>query len=661
MPVPVTVPRTRTSVATLPLSGMPCAPSLRHGTLFCLYGKLLTSAPVTSLPSASPQITSTPRRLTPLEAFLKAQRIAQWLENEAATDLDRSGGPQVKPLEDPAYRWAYSATRTGTDSVSMDCEVRGVTLDYTEVKAEERLCRELFRLLRAGRMDEAERICRAAGQPWRAAIIAGGKSCSAVAANGRKGDARRSWRSAVAAMARSRANIPPHERALYGVLAGVMEPALAVATDYESHAWVRITTALDAAFENALGEAAAENIVVSDETLLQMFRECEGASVGHDGVPGEVHAQIREVRSYFSLGEDISVEHLEKLLEALSKLARTGLELKIEWVCRMAAHMCIFLKYAEVLHDVVENTTAMANFEDALQAYPRLVIEKDLDEDARAVEAGTILPARPLVSELAARLLSELLNPENIVSVYADLMCAALRADLRHERAEAQRVGVAPREVDDRRALCLENAGAHFDRETLDKLVLQVVDQVWDSHLLDGPDVATGDADLIETTEDDELAYRAIEFLAHPPFPNCGEAVLRATTAARRFFLYGRHGAARKLVEWFPKLISGQSSQDECVDAVRELDAWRAYMNALARHRDWREYFCSHRPMLCHRMYAQQPSAHPGLCHMRFKLLQVCNWRSSRLRWPGTSASSPSCATPPLKLSARLFCLTVDG
>lgn len=524
----------------------------------------------------------------------KAHLVAQWLEAQAADELDRAGGPRVKPLDDPAYRCAYTAQLKGVRAVSMDFALREEPLDETETKADERLCRELFRLLRAGRLSDAERICRAAGQPWRAAILAGGKRCSAHAANGRRRAGRAAWRNAVGKIARASAALPPHERALYGLLAGVTEPALAVATDYESRAWVRITTALDAACECALS-GTPEGAAIPDEAILQMFRECEGAGIGHSGIPAEVHARLREVRAYFALGNNMSPENLEKLIEALQGLARAGSEHQLEWVCRLAAHKCLFLKLTEMTSAVEENEEVMVNFEDAVAMYPKLVILKDKLEEQKAEQIGAIRKARVLVSELAARELSILGNPTLIVDVYASLMISALIEDLKHEENEGKRVGVPHRKILERRTVCLEKAGNSLDRETLDMLVVSVVQQIWESCMPGDPleDVNFED----KVTKEDELVIRSLEFLMFPAFANFEQAVLRAACAARKFFLAGKKQAARQLVNWFPKDALAQLPPDAPMLATRELDAWRMYMEALSQYDEWRTFYFSLRPI----------------------------------------------------------------
>lgn len=582
----------------------------------------------------------------------KAHRIARWLESDAAAALDRAGGPRVKPLDDPAYRCAYTAQKRGVRALSID--FKG-TLDETETKADERLCRQLFRLLRAGRIEQAERICRAAGQPWRAAILAGGKRCSAQAANGHKRAARITWRNAVAKLARGNSPFPPHERAIYAILAGVADPALSVAADYESRAWVRITSALDAACENALAGATGAAVAISDDAILQMFRECEGAANGHTAIPAAVHSGLRDVRSYFALGDEISAEHLQNLVEALGNLAHTGRIMGLEWVCRLTANLGVFLKVSELVYAIEGNEVAMSNFEEAVVSFAEIVISKDKTEEDRSQQVGTIRKARVLVSELAARVLSVLDNPNLIVNVYTDLMISALIEDLKQEENDGKRVGVPHRKILERRTVCLEQAGGSFSRETLDMLVLNVVEQIWEQFM---PSSVTDMQQHVDevVSKEDELIIRSLEFLMFPAFANYEQAVLRATTLTRKFFLKGKQRAARQLVDWFPKEVINHLPVDSSHIATNELDAWRMYMDALTQYDEWRNYFFTNRPIELPAIVREAALARRG--HVSYEVqaaasVQLDKYKEELERYTRTSSQLRDAAVEALRTTLQ--------
>lgn len=553
--------------------------------------------------------------------YVKVQRIVEWLERSADEALERAGGPLVKPLDDPAYRWEYTASRFGDEPVSMDFpQQHPAEIDEVERKADTRLSREIFRLVRAGRLEEAEEICRCAGQPWRAAALAGGKKCSALSANGVKGHARKTWRTAAAAVARSQSQgISVHERAVYGVFSGVLEPVLAVSTTYEDQAWARLSVLLDSTAERALDGCELESAKIDDMTILQAFRECGHSGEGPEAIGSTLLQGIRLARAYVGLGPNMSATHLSELLGILANLAQSGARQKQEWVCRFAAHICLYLKLSGILADILEHQEDSNNFDACIEAYVQLVIQIDEEEEDQAREEGTILPARALICDTAASYLAELTSRDRIIGTYSKLLGAALKADLLHERAEAKRVGVAPREIDDRRTLCLEKAGQCFEREALNMLVVAAIDLVWSAALPSGNlrDLSISELEsqasvLDKVSDDDELVIRAIEFLMFPAFQNYVEALRRVTTAARVFFLYGKRTAARRLIAWFPAEIVSQVPPLSCVGEMSELDSWRVYMDAVARHNEWNAFHSANRPKPLPEKTRAEALAQPG-------------------------------------------------
>lgn len=553
------------------------------------------------------------RRLNPLfseSSFLfngcgyeKAQRIVEWLENLEYEALERSGGVRLKPLEDPAYRWEYTAVREECAAVSMDFPIKGGVLDEVEEKAEARLGLEIFRLVRAGRGDEAEEICRQIGQPWRAAALGGGKNCSEVSGNGKKGYARKTWRKAASTIAKSTSvGIGIYERAVYGLFSGVLEPVLAVSKSFEDEAWARLCVLLDATAEKVTSGSMGE-VRLDDEDILQAFMECSGVKESFNGVDGEVMEGIRWVRAYISMGPNIQEGHVSKLLEILAGLAQIGAGLGKEWVCRFCAHIALFLKLSGKLETISERPEDMGNFDEAVEVYVKMVIRKDIEEEQRANKQGSILPANDLICNIASRYLSEITSTERIIFTYSGLLYSSLKSDLYQERAEGQRVGVVPREVDVRRTLCLQKAGQCFKRDILSQLVIVATDLVWKSALpeLHPKDLETpkfkarpGVQDAI--SDADNMVIRAIEFLTFPAFANYQEALLRVTKAARRFFLHGKHKAARHVISFFPNEIVSQVSEGSCAGAIHELNSWRIYMTAVSNHNEWNVFNTSRRP-----------------------------------------------------------------
>lgn len=568
-----------------------------------------------------------------------ARRVVEWLEGLADAAYEAGA---VQPLDDPAYRWAYTTAVRGT--VSADFPLFN-GLDEVEVRAEGRLAREVWRLVRAGRCDDAEELCRRVGQSWRAAVIGGGKGASEMAATGVRGEARRVWRSAARALAME-PDVPSFERAVCGVLAGVLEPALAVAESHEDRVWARLAVAVDTATERSLTgragvksmagrveglaedgeemdvaveegiegmEAAARAVDVSYTQILDAFRESKGLREGVESVPGEVLACVRRVRGYIALGENIPSPFAVKMLEELALLGNLAGKLHLEWACRFAAHVALFAKKAGLVKK--SGAAGLASFESIMVSYATLAIDQEVVEEESPRNAHTFLPIRPIMYDLVARHLSELESVDRLAAVYTKVMASALRGDLRQEKCLVAKPGAVVPQIHDRRTLCLQKAGkcfgAKLGRDALNQIAIASVDAVWLEHLkaFSGSDW-TGDrsvggrntisastpSEYDEMSLDDEHVVRAIEFLIFPAFSNYEEALRRATTAARLFFIGGKRAAARHVVEWFPADVLTEIDDSRCINYLHELDCWRAYMAAVSRHSDWRSYFFSQRP-----------------------------------------------------------------
>lgn len=539
-----------------------------------------------------------------IPGIVKLQLAVQWLERSAAIELKRSGGPMVNPLDDPAYRWQYTASRFHDQPVSIDFPLRAEDdpLDEIERKAETRLAREVFRLVRAGLLEDAQRVCREAGQPWRAAVLAGGTSASSMSANGVTGAARRTWRKAAKAICNSTsAGVAPHERAVCGVLSGLLDPVLSVCKSYEDELWARLTVLLDQSVEKAL--SGSSDVGVTDDQILQTFRECKFGSDGGPTVHPVLLAGIRKVQAYVSLGVGIGHEHRVNLLDTLSQLAGNAAAQGIEWPCRLAAQICLFLKYTGrvVIGDLngeSENLDecSIGHFDDVILCYVRFVISRDADADADGFSRRGA-DERTHACTIAANLLREVDNMHNAVSLYSNMMYSALRGDLLQELRESRRAKVASQTVEERRVVCLQEAGSCFNPEVLKELTVFTVDEVWRRNF----EVAADSDDIVDSGDGepdrDEMIIRSIEFLTFSEFPNYEEAMARTTSAARRFFLLQKREMARRLIAWFPhEIVSLLAQGKEHEGLIREFECWQIYFKAVTSYNDWHLYKSGNRP-----------------------------------------------------------------
>lgn len=549
-------------------------------------------------------------KISNIPGVSKLQVAIKWLETNAAASLKASGGPMVNPLDDPAYRWLYTASKFNDQPVSMDFPLRkDEPLDEIERKAEARLAREVFRLVRAGDFPAAQRVCRMAGQPWRAAVLSGGGGASSMSANGRTGSARRTFRTAARALALSKdVSVMPHERAVAGLLAGVLDPVLAVCSTYEDELWARLTNLLDRTVEDAL--AAVDTIAVGDDILLQTFRECKFAGEGVDGLSSDVLLALRKVLAYLSLGGDLDHVHFIQFLDCLAVLAKCAVEHNVEWACRLAAEVCLFLKYTGCIFLIdgqadADRVRRMALFDEVILCYVAYVVHSDTEGDEKAFTRRSFQD-RVGVCAIAANYLCEVDDVRRAVNLYSELMYAALRGDLRQEVVEARRAKVAPQTVEERRVLCLQEAGYCFSSDMLSELTDYTVTEVWRRHFDPGEVDSMGQrresgrlvgGDDHGEPENHEIIVRSIEFLTFGGFPNFEKALLRTNAAVRSYFLMQKREVARRLITWFPSEVLEQlAEKNECLGNIREFGCWQIYFKAVSCHNDWYMFKTGNRP-----------------------------------------------------------------
>lgn len=543
-------------------------------------------------------------KLSAVSGISKAQHALAWLETSANTMLEEAGGPQLNPLDDPAYRWQYTAEKNGGVPISIDQPLREEhdPLDEVERKAESRIARETFRLLRAGRLAEAENVCRKAGQPWRAAMLGGGKRASALSANGESGAARRVLRKAASAIAScEKAVVPRHERAVCALLAGSLPPLLTVCQTYEDQLWARLSVLLDSAAEMMLDNSLS-NDDIDDGVILHTFRESKFASEGMVGVPPDVLQSVRRVQAYLTLGPSISVEHLGELMSTLQGMAEQGVSQKSEWACRLAAQLCMFLKLSLVKDSILSNDGYLECFDNIIQTFVEHIVKRDIEFVDDAFRRPS-MEDRKLMCMTSANFLSELHELDRSVTGLSAMLQIALRSDLRQELVEARRAKVPALKIEERRGMCLETIGTCFEVEAFEKISLTAVDGVWGQHFDMFPAEESvgsmsneGTVDQDEPSKDD-MVIRAIEFLIYPLCPNYIEALAHSNRAARRFFLLGKRDTARRVISWFPKQILGSVPLEFAKGYVKEFQYWENYFRAISDYNEWHVFKSSKKPI----------------------------------------------------------------
>jgi nuclear pore complex protein Nup107 len=212
-------------------------------------------------------------------------RIVQWLERLASKDLDyqkKYKGWDVGSYSQNLGVWHHTqrairkraGQATLVHSMDPDATTREqARLHPEDQKLEEDLLEDLWKLLRAGRLQEAQDLCRAAGQPWRAASLGG---CGALGASppvevfcnaGQDrvlqalelesgiGHQRRLWKWACYCASEKigdRGDEGKHEAAVYAAQCGNLRRMLPVCFDWESACWAIARSLLDTQVDSEL-------------------------------------------------------------------------------------------------------------------------------------------------------------------------------------------------------------------------------------------------------------------------------------------------------------------------------------------------------------------------------------------------------------------------
>lgn len=495
----------------------------------------------------------------------KARLVEEWLERIAAEKLDSIGGARLTPLDDPAYNWQYS-------SASKPAPVDHYDLDEVEKRAEDRVGRELWRVVRAGRIDDAEEMCRSIGQYWRAACtIAAGRGSSWISADGVVGGARRSWKKIAAKVTAEKSSpMTAHERAMIALLAGIEGPALAICESYEERLWVRISCTVHGAIE-ACCEGNFDDL--SNEALISVFSQTSGMAEG-----GEEALSVRKVRAFLSLGRNMNRQEVLALLSELSNC--TQRETCSSWVLRLYTHIALLLRLIGAVDESDEEI--IVPFENVLCSYIRMLMSKAREEERRTAVGSTLSHAKRSTYDVVARYAAQL-REAKAIDVCAELLQSALYADFRLDQGS-----------ETRRSVCVRKCANCFNPELLRKICNACVDRVW-LECLPGP--AEVAREMKEVTVTDKHAIFVLDILIQPEVNDIEEVLRRTSRLARRFGIVQNLAAANLLLSWFPKEKMAALSPEICLNERHELECWHAYMHALSRHNQWRNHFYSNRPL----------------------------------------------------------------
>lgn len=276
-------------------------------------------------------------------------------------------------------------------------------LEAEDQKLEEGLLEDLWKLLRAGRLEEARQLCRSAGQPWRAATLGGcgavGPSPSpdmlrtqgndlslhAVELESGIGHQRRLWKWACLCASErigDKSDESRLEAAIYAAQCGNIRKMLPVCRDWESACWAMVKSWLDVQVDmeiaclhpvkgdqvkfnadssemnDAIVEFNMEPVTgpeswpqhVLDQQprdLASLFQKLQSGDLVHESVSQSCKEQQHQVQMCIMLGD---IGHLLELLKAWIVPPEDGIDTSRRshghpQMIRFGAHLVLVLRH----------------------------------------------------------------------------------------------------------------------------------------------------------------------------------------------------------------------------------------------------------------------------------------------------------------------------
>ncbi|XP_032220612.2 nuclear pore complex protein Nup107 isoform X2 [Nematostella vectensis] len=429
-----------------------------------------------------------------------------------------------------------------------------------DMEDEARLLRYLFVCIRAGKFEEAQRLCIESGQSWRAATLEGWKlyhdsNMEGVADNGKlqeiEGNPNRDiWKAMTWNMA-SEDKFSLYEKAMYAVYCGNLTQLLPAGNSWEDYLWAYYKVMVDVRVEQELRlnsrkdrpleplPSAYWDQVLTPEKVFAELKAC----------PNETIRRSAELPHHV-IQTCIILNDIDGLLEIMNKWLN-GDEKPSNHMLRFMAHFVLFLRSAglqtndEICYSI-------------LKAYVQCLID---DHQVPLVATYTATLPQDLQVQTYAYFLEEIVD-----------------------RKERQK--------------CLEYAeAAHLDIPMITKTVVENIrgkDFQIDSKLSPALEAATSD--------EDRKKIEAIEWLVFDPSQRA-EALKQSNAVMRCFIAYRKHAAARDVFEKIPpdsidiiyrqwQLKADMSAlPPEGENAIREYLCIRAYLSAHDAFNDWFEHF----------------------------------------------------------------------
>ncbi|XP_070540867.1 nuclear pore complex protein Nup107-like [Ptychodera flava] len=478
-------------------------------------------------------------------------QTVSWENTLHALEQKRSGNPSIPD-------------RPMVTSMDPDAPIRqGKSLADLDKEDELRLLRYMFAYIRAGQLEEAQRLCRKCGQAWRAATLEGWKmyhdpNMGGVSVTGElkavEGNPHRDIWKAVCWRMSHEEQFHPYEKAIYAVLSGNLKELLPICEDWEDVLWgyyrvmvdMRVEQEIRTYFNNKSMEALPSSYWVKNLTPESIFQELQ--AYPNELVKMQSKQPFHVIQKYIILGD------VDGLIEEMNDWLHNPVLRSSRHLIRCIAHTVLFFRSVG-LQTKEELCTAI------LEAYV-----KDLIEDKNTGLVATYTATLPLAMQIT---------------------CYARFLEGIHEKDERQH--------------CLQLAEeAGLDIPTITKTVVENIrtrdegDVTLETELTPAREVAL--------SEEDRHKIAAIDWLVFDPSQRA-EALKQSNAVMRAFLATKKLKAAREVFNKIPgdsidvimKNWQAQASMTplpaEDANAVREYLCHKAYLNANDVFNDWFEHY----------------------------------------------------------------------
>ncbi|XP_063963328.1 nuclear pore complex protein Nup107-like isoform X1 [Lytechinus pictus] len=464
-----------------------------------------------------------------------------------------------------------SATRESlVTSLDPDAPVReNKPLADLDKEDEIKLLLNVFANIRAGRLEEAQRLCKESGQAWRAASLEGwrlyhDRNMNSVENSGElapiEGNTYRDvWKNVCWRMAEDE-RFHLYERAIYAVLSGNLRELLPACNLWEDCLWAYFKVLVDQEVEREIRDQLRsdralqplpQGYYTKDLTLPKIFQELHAHP--NQKVESQAKEKLHLIQKYIILGD------IDTLLEEMSEWLREINPRPSHHLVRFMAHLALTLRSLGL-------STRDEICISVIEAYVKDLISEEKTE---------------LVAIYVAQL-----PPDLQVMWYAKFL----------EGIHAK----------DQRQYCLQLAeDAGLDVAAITKKVVETLRFKEDEE--PGADIIRTAALEAATSQEDRRKIEAIDWLVFDPSQRA-EAVKQCNAIIRTFLATKKHDAAREVFKKLPEdsidvilrnwraMAGSVPPPIQDANAIREYLCIKAYLDALDAYNDWFAHYHNKKP-----------------------------------------------------------------